>query len=232
MDVKNPEHTEKIFKSPVLRRIAVLLLFFLCLSACTPKDAERKTSDLSKSDASGALSLKKTESSDETVREEEEERAAWSDFTGPLELQRENVRSRILPESFLVGPLVDSLSFRPEERDIAFLSDEFWKSFRAGKTRPSLLASYPHPLFLEELEQYSETGKQIRAVVTGRPVITGNSGILLCLVCSDVGCLEGSLYLIREEGDWFVEDWEIPFRNWPGRALEREEDRIAPPVSW
>ena len=184
-----------------------------------------------------ALTLERTGKQDESSQNEKEEGRKSSDkdsteFTGPVELQKQFSHSYILPESFLIGPLSDSLSSRPAERDIVYAADIFWDKFRSGGVLNSYLASYPHPLFLEELEEYSGIAGDIRAVETGRLHTDGNSSRMNCLVHSGSGCLEGTLYFIREEGIWFVEDWEIPFRNWPGKEPGREEDKIAPPVTW
>ena len=217
-----------------MRCLTALLVIFITLSACTPKSPESRNADSPEPEQRASLSLEKTDKQEEKSQEKEEKKtdAEWSEFTGPVELQKQNPRSYILPESFLIGPLSDSLSLRMEERSIVSLAGDFWNDFRAGKSLTTLLAAYPHPLFLEELEQFSALGGEITAVEKGRPVLEGNSGRMHCLVCSDRGCLEGTLYLIREEDTWFIEDWEIPFRDWPGRDIGREEDVVAPPANW
>jgi hypothetical protein len=212
-------------------------MVFLCLGACTPKASSPKKTDGPERNGNAALSLERTDQpeADPPVIGGEAEKTPgkeWDEFTGPLELQKQSPRSHILPESFLIGPLSDSLSSRPVERAIVYAGNEFWKKYRSGSNLSSFLATYPHPLFLEELDEYAPMGEAIEAVETGRPQIEGSTARIPCLVFSDWGWLEGTLYLVREEGNWFIEDWEIPFRDWPGEEIGREEDVIAPPVNW
>ena len=200
-----------------------------------PRSSRQESSPVPDGETGAVLSLKKTDDPDnQAVPKEEktEEPAPWPAFTGPVNLQKLQPRSYVLPDSFLIGPLADSLSPRPEERQAVYVAGTFWDKFRNGRSLTSLLASYPHPLFQEELKEYAQQGREIKAVELGRFSSGGRSGQMRCLVCSDSGCLEGTLYLVRENDAWFIEDWEIPFRDWPGEPPGREEDRVAPPVSW
>ncbi|MDC7239050.1 MAG: hypothetical protein PQJ50_01690 [Spirochaetales bacterium] len=216
-----------------IRLILALLLCFSLLS-CTPRAPSREASESPESQntapASGedsVLRLTKSgpaEESEEDQKTQEEEAEEIPEFTGPLYLQRINPHAYHLPTSLMIGDLADPLSAAEAEREVYDLAGEFWESLAKGSVRTSLVSRQAHPLFAEEVEEFLDMEPEIVHVYSGSIRFSGQTVSIKTVLLSDSGNIRGDLYF-RKDGDrWLVEDWEIPFRIWPGRAIPLEKD--------
>jgi len=149
----------------------------------------------------------------------EAEAPGWPEFSGPLHLQQIRPDIRLLPDGDRVGPFLDYYSTDSGEREAGDLVTAFFRSYRRGVIDRKQLTAVPHPLFLEELEEFREEAKGIRAWYAGSFRRSGADASLRVSLHSDTGMISGVLYLRRSGEAWLLEDWEIPLDRWPGESL-------------
>lgn len=222
-------------KSSMRLKLLPLFTIVIMILSCTAKDTDKKPSQASDTNEGNlsaeesSLTLTKTESDIVEPDESDSETAediVWGTFSGPLHLQSIKPTTYLLPESLIIGPLSDPFSHTLAEREVYFLNAKFWEIFRQGRVPRELLSKRAHPLFLEEMEEYLGNGSEIIAFYPGGFRLMGSTASVKLVLLSEIGYLKAVMYMNNENDIWFVEDWEIPFRNWPGDAVPLEKDLL------
>lgn len=219
-----------------------LLAFIILIFSCTPKEEEKRGSQEETSDETSrteappetVLSLIKNKNNNsdaagEISPQEEtppEKDLLWTPFSGPLHLQSIKAAEYLLPESLMIGTLADSLSYTLAEREGYALIEDFWIQYRKGRIPRELISKKAHPLFLEEMEQYLSEGSQLLDFYQGGFKFSGLSASMNLVLFSDTGYLKALMYMTNENGKWTLDDWEIPFRYWPGEPVPRDKDLL------
>jgi hypothetical protein len=216
-------------------RIFSLWLVLLLITSCTPKkenvlkDQDLMNQDLTLDDSTGTgLTMKRTDQDELEDGESESQNAEElnEEFTGPVHLQRVKSRGYILPDSLLIGRQTDPLSTDLAERETDYIIRDFLNNFKMGRVARELLSLEAHPLFLEELALYQDVGLEITDFYMGSFRVYGDQSQLRVALFFGATYLEGVMYLKKENGLWSLQDWEIPFKNWPGEPVPLEGDEV------
>lgn len=225
-------------KNSMKLKLLLLLSFFILINSCKAKEGEKNSPDVSdsKEDSSSIeapiLTLTKKESdtgNDNSAEPQEkgsEEDIVWDTFSGPLHLQSIKPTAYLIPESLMIGSLSDPLSHTLAEREAYSLVTKFWEIFRMGRIPGELLSHRAHPLFMEEMDRYLDKGSEVIAFYPGSFRLMGSSASMKLILLSESGYLKAVMYMNNENNVWLLEDWEIPFRNWPGEAVPLEKDLL------
>ncbi|RDG29387.1 hypothetical protein DV872_21980 [Oceanispirochaeta sp. M1] len=219
-----------------------MIPFFFLIFSCTPKEAEKKDTppeDIPRESNTAVdgsvLTLTKNQSGSDDkksdkIKEDEQKgdhEIIWDTFSGPLHLQSIKPTSYLLPESLMIGSLSDPLSYTLAEREAYSLVVKFWENFRKGRIPGELLSRNAHPLFLEEMEEYLDKGSEVIALYPGSFRLLGSSASMKLVLLSETGYLKAVMYMNNENDTWSLEDWEIPFRDWPGETVPRDKDLLS-----
>ncbi len=140
-------------------------------------------------------------------------------FSGPVPLQSRKALSYRLPENAMVGPFLDPLSPNRGEGLAYSLLTNFWRSAMRGEKLEDYFAQSVHPLMLEEVERFAGPMGEVRSIYLGSYQRTGRNASTKVLLLSSLGFIQGDMYLVEDSGGWLIEDWEIPFQDWPGKPL-------------
>ncbi len=223
------------------RRLLIPLFISFLFLSCTPKEnspsdnspsgdkaeMNEQNSPADTAEDSNSLRLTKTsEAEDEEGRSGSSELSAEQlpEFTGPMALQRIKSQAYILPSSLMIGELADPWAFSQAERDVYNLAESFWRAYGQGDIPGSLISSDAHPLFEKELNEFRELAPGITGTYSGSVRLSGQTGRFKSVVLSETGYIRGELFVRYDGMKWRLEDWEMPFGNWPGKAVPLEKD--------
>jgi hypothetical protein len=227
-------------KNSMRLKLLLLLSFFILINSCKAKEAEKNSTQEADSKENNTsieapiLTLTKNQSDSENDNltepqdsdSETAQEIVWDPFSGPLHLQSIKPTAYLLPESLMIGSLSDPLSHTLAEREAYSLVTKFWEIFRKGRVPGELLSKTAHPLFMEEMEEYLDKGSEVIALYPGSFRLMGSSASMKLVLLSESGYLKAVMYMNNENDVWLLEDWEIPFRNWPGEAVPLEKDLL------
>lgn len=225
-------------KNSMRLKLLLLLSFFILIISCKAKEVEKNSNELADSKEKSSpieapiLTLTKNQSdsendnSTEPLDSDTAETIVWDSFSGPLHLQSIKPTTYLLPESLMIGSLSDPLSHTLAEREAYSLVTKFWEIFRKGRVPGELLSKTAHPLFMEEMEKYLDKGSEVIAFYPGSFRLMGSSASMKLVLLSESGYLKAVMYMNNENDVWLLEDWEIPFRNWPGEEVPLEKDLL------
>lgn len=135
-------------------------------------------------------------------------------FSGPVVLQQTLPQSRILPDGDYIGPFVDFYSADQTERDVANLMMNFFNSYSQGIIDEKFLWNERNLLFQDELEQFLLHSREIRSFNAGSFQISASRAHSRIRLFSETGSITAVIYLVNDQGSWYLEDWELSQDDW------------------
>lgn len=215
---------KKFFTHRYAAYLLILSLLFFSM-ACQNKNEKvpENTPGSGKTEPVQKISMNRggsqiNETEEPEVEKEESETSMDIQFSGPVALQQILPQSRILPDGDYCGPFMDLYSADQTERDLANLIMNFFNSYSLGILDEQFLWLERNTPFQDELEQFLSYSSEILSFQAGSFQISATRAHTRIRLFSETGSITAVLYLVNDQGLWYLEDWELPLDDWPGNV--------------